>query len=111
MPPKNGNLLIRNRLFCTQQFGCRRISRKGNHTTQCFFKTKPHLQSNDSSLTKTCQYNSLGIDTVQQLLLNGIDSKRIILDRKSTRLNSSHVRISYAVFCLKKKKKKKMKKD
>src|SRR5690554_7476769 len=28
-------------------------------------------------------------------------------DRKSTRLNSSHVRISYAVFCLKKKKIKK----
>src|SRR6266496_1144561 len=27
------------------------------------------------------------------------------LDRKSTRLNSSHVEISYAVFCLKKKKK------
>src|SRR5438067_13028884 len=27
------------------------------------------------------------------------------LDRKSTRLNSSHVSISYAVFCLKKKKK------
>src|SRR5690554_7289285 len=25
----------------------------------------------------------------------------IVLDRKSTRLNSSHVRISYAVFCLK----------
>src|SRR5690554_7205128 len=32
-------------------------------------------------------------------------------DRKSTRLNSSHVRISYAVFCLKKKKKKKNKKN
>src|SRR5690349_21935356 len=30
-------------------------------------------------------------------------------DRKSTRLNSSHVEISYAVFCLKKKKKKKSK--
>src|SRR5690349_22522386 len=29
----------------------------------------------------------------------------IITDRKSTRLNSSHVEISYAVFCLKKKKK------
>src|SRR5690606_40559042 len=27
-----------------------------------------------------------------------------VLDRKSTRLNSSHVKISYAVFCLKKKK-------
>src|SRR5690606_40190787 len=29
---------------------------------------------------------------------------RLWLDRKSTRLNSSHVKISYAVFCLKKKK-------
>src|SRR5436305_9185851 len=33
--------------------------------------------------------------------------KSLVEDRKSTRLNSSHVRISYAVFCLKKKKKKK----
>src|SRR5690606_40905434 len=31
---------------------------------------------------------------------------RKIIDRKSTRLNSSHVKISYAVFCLKKKKNK-----
>src|SRR3989442_4988973 len=31
----------------------------------------------------------------------GLPDERI--DRKSTRLNSSHVRISYAVFCLKKK--------
>src|SRR3989442_9584759 len=31
-----------------------------------------------------------------------------VRDRKSTRLNSSHVRISYAVFCLKKKKNKKI---
>src|SRR5205085_3560313 len=29
-----------------------------------------------------------------------------VIDRKSTRLNSSHSQISYAVFCLKKKKKK-----
>src|SRR3989475_658216 len=37
------------------------------------------------------------------------DGKRLVLiarDRKSTRLNSSHSQISYAVFCLKKKKKK-----
>src|SRR5260221_10703558 len=32
------------------------------------------------------------------------DDIRNILDRKSTRLNSSHTVISYAVFCLKKKK-------
>src|SRR5438874_6458416 len=34
-----------------------------------------------------------------------------VKDRKSTRLNSSHVEISYAVFCLKKKKKKQKKKS
>src|SRR5690554_6968944 len=33
-----------------------------------------------------------------------LPSELVGLDRKSTRLNSSHVRISYAVFCLKKKK-------
>src|SRR5690625_1459094 len=31
------------------------------------------------------------------------ESRAIVVDRKSTRLNSSHVAISYAVFCLKKK--------
>src|SRR5256885_12979361 len=36
-----------------------------------------------------------------------ISDPHIRLDRKSTRLNSSHLVISYAVFCLKKKKKKK----
>src|SRR2546430_3830999 len=33
------------------------------------------------------------------------DAGRTLIDRKSTRLNSSHSQISYAVFCLKKKKK------
>src|SRR5688572_18505134 len=35
--------------------------------------------------------------------LRAIYSKKQIIDRKSTRLNSSHSQISYAVFCLKKK--------
>src|SRR3712207_7422295 len=34
-----------------------------------------------------------------------IENQRAEADRKSTRLNSSHANISYAVFCLKKKKK------
>src|SRR3712207_7423475 len=38
--------------------------------------------------------------------LNSPDSTRERADRKSTRLNSSHANISYAVFCLKKKNKK-----
>src|SRR5690606_42133114 len=41
----------------------------------------------------------------RQLIARGSASERsrYALDRKSTRLNSSHVKISYAVFCLKKK--------
>src|SRR5256885_6900684 len=41
-----------------------------------------------------------GIHLAQQLLREEPE----LLDRKSTRLNSSHLVISYAVFCLKKKK-------
>src|SRR5690554_937126 len=41
-----------------------------------------------------------------QLMSRGSQDYQTEADRKSTRLNSSHVRISYAVFCLKKKKKK-----
>src|SRR5690606_2410307 len=48
--------------------------------------------------------------TVSNHPLGGIDGilllKLMLEDRKSTRLNSSHVKISYAVFCLKKKKQK-----
>src|SRR2546430_11434508 len=39
------------------------------------------------------------------LALNSIQDAIKDIDRKSTRLNSSHSQISYAVFCLKKKKK------
>src|SRR5690242_20753996 len=38
---------------------------------------------------------------------DGVGEEEQREDRKSTRLNSSHMSISYAVFCLKKKKKKK----
>src|SRR5947209_16895352 len=52
--------------------------------------------------------------------LSGLAALRLLLavleggrwaDRKSTRLNSSHANISYAVFCLKKKKQKKLIQD
>src|SRR5688572_31203585 len=64
---------------------------------------------------------SISVERVSQDVLTPIDSidlyitnKKVFLrgdkkntDRKSTRLNSSHSQISYAVFCLKKKKTKK----
>src|SRR5436190_10456649 len=40
---------------------------------------------------------------LQHGLLRGVIVNRFLQDRKSTRLNSSHTVISYAVFCLKKK--------
>src|SRR2546429_6762809 len=42
---------------------------------------------------------------IQQALLDKGKIEKLVGDRKSTRLNSSHGYISYAVFCLKKKKK------
>src|SRR5690606_41078232 len=45
-------------------------------------------------------------DALQDGILVELDDAGVVQDRKSTRLNSSHVKISYAVFCLKKKKKK-----
>src|SRR5437899_8194876 len=47
-----------------------------------------------------------GLEFVRRILLAARDFLRTNSDRKSTRLNSSHLGISYAVFCLKKKKKK-----
>src|SRR2546430_7708130 len=46
--------------------------------------------------------------TARFLWCDSVSSFHMFLDRKSTRLNSSHSQISYAVFCLKKKKKKKI---
>src|SRR5436305_7781299 len=52
-----------------------------------------------------CDRRGIRDGTVEDDAAHALDQK---VDRKSTRLNSSHVRISYAVFCLKKKKKKKV---
>src|SRR3712207_7339701 len=45
-----------------------------------------------------------GLTTRQEAEQLGIEIIDVLSDRKSTRLNSSHANISYAVFCLKKKK-------
>src|SRR5699024_12750564 len=50
--------------------------------------------------------DSISIDGTTGNIYDGIiPTVDATIDRKSTRLNSSHVSISYAVFCLKKKKK------
>src|SRR5690554_6829718 len=47
-------------------------------------------------------HDFVGIQVVQVRITGGFQG-RFFIDRKSTRLNSSHVRTSYAAFCLKKK--------
>src|SRR2546426_7530710 len=47
----------------------------------------------------------LAIGKALRVFGDGFQASKVIGDRKSTRLNSSHLVISYAVFCLKKKKK------
>src|SRR5256886_12878743 len=49
-------------------------------------------------------YFSIRARQLYRILRLGPTENRIDQDRKSTRLNSSHSQISYAVFCLKKKK-------
>src|SRR5699024_11786561 len=63
------------------------------------------IRGNINRLKKSKWFQELlGDEKYNQLIVHDKDVRRV--DRKSTRLNSSHVSISYAVFCLKKKKKK-----
>src|SRR3712207_8168969 len=56
----------------------------------------------DGQLGRGTRNAILRFEDSQGLMPTGLPTKA--LDRKSTRLNSSHANISYAVFCLKKKK-------
>src|SRR5690349_23091700 len=69
------------------------------------FRSKPRYIERDMNELWTATADAIR----EAIALSGRPANDIqaISDRKSTRLNSSHVEISYAVFCLKKKKKKK----
>src|SRR5437899_12998786 len=56
--------------------------------------------------TYTMNKNNM-IKKTRWYVMDLVDDSHMKPDRKSTRLNSSHLGISYAVFCLKKKKKRK----
>src|SRR5690554_7513027 len=72
-------------------------------TTWVTLSTKPIISHSPSvGLTQSPSSIILSPLFILSLLISHSDSSGS--DRKSTRLNSSHVRISYAVFCLKKKK-------
>src|SRR5256885_7108929 len=74
-------------------------------TEQVFLTDIPWPRSNGSeAMTSSTRLQNAGVPegSVERLMIrNSSPPQR---DRKSTRLNSSHLVISYAVFCLKKKK-------
>src|SRR5690554_7436315 len=65
----------------------------------------PETVSTDYDISDRLYFEPVTLEDVLEIV-DKEKPKGVIVDRKSTRLNSSHVRISYAVFCLKKKKKK-----
>src|SRR6266498_1999751 len=64
----------------------------------------PGLEVERGDLGLLAAEGRLGVLPDQLTRLEVVGGEQRVQDRKSTRLNSSHVRISYAVFCLKKKK-------
>src|SRR5438094_7264183 len=65
------------------------------------FRSDPLTELANRSLFRDRVHHAL---TLAQRNKSGVAVMFLDLDRKSTRLNSSHRTISYAVFCLKKKK-------
>src|SRR5438874_6632873 len=86
----------------------------GHHRHLHSFPTRrssdlPHQHGHrDGVLAQDQHLRAVGVAEGVQRVHNAVLQGQLVdegLDRKSTRLNSSHVEISYAVFCLKKKKK------
>src|SRR3712207_8985348 len=70
---------------------------------RAFFRDAPLVILDEPTAALDARAESMLFDRIRDLL-RGRSVLLISQDRKSTRLNSSHANISYAVFCLKKKK-------
>src|SRR2546430_6074585 len=84
--------LFRSMFFDPRKYDFSRVGRMK-------FNIKLHDKADHTPLDKRTLDANDFYDTIRYLL-------KLRRDRKSTRLNSSHSQISYAVFCLKKKKEK-----
>src|SRR5690554_7552328 len=95
-PPPSSTLFPYTTLFRSQGYNPRECSLEVG-----IFGAEPWTEAMRTEIE-----SRLGLDAVDIYGLSEVIGPGVA-DRKSTRLNSSHVRISYAVFCLKKKKTKK----
>src|ERR1035441_6665250 len=88
--------LFEARLGTSPASPCRLRFKEGNATRECFDPYSFPLTLSEDDLYL------FGAGRLHQAYLT-LGARPMTLDRKSTRLNSSHLGISYAVFCLKKK--------
>src|SRR5688500_14193195 len=85
------------------------VQRAGEHEPIAYLTGRAHFFNLEFEVTPAVLIprpdTETLVENVLQLARNtaGFESPRVLEDRKSTRLNSSHLVISYAVFCLKKK--------
>src|SRR5438445_13888464 len=94
VPPGRDNQSVR-RIGCTTA----QLKAMAAWLKQCRIRT---VAMQSTGVYWVAVYDILEQAGLEVYLVNARDTKN--LDRKSTRLNSSHANISYAVFCLKKKK-------
>src|SRR5690606_40299783 len=77
-----------------------RSSLAGSPGDRCTMRKTRMLTPSSTGMSMKIRRNTYEATALPPQACNGASDE----DRKSTRLNSSHVKISYAVFCLKKKK-------
>src|SRR5690606_42016526 len=98
LPPPASSvfLLLMHRYCCFPYTGPSAIYTLSLHDALPICRSKPRRSPRAST-------TSLAVRSISRTAVSVRSSTSCSLDRKSTRLNSSHVKISYAVFCLKKK--------
>src|SRR3712207_7070823 len=71
-----------------------------------YYQPEAYVPQTDTYIEKDSSVNE-EVERLRHSATNSLLTRRdvVVVDRKSTRLNSSHANISYAVFCLKKKQK------
>src|SRR5690625_799905 len=109
------NIIIMAMMLSLLMWSCQGSGEKSSEHEEVTVYTHRHYSS-DQDLFRAFQdetgirvnvVNASADELIQKMIMEGEQSPADVLitvdDRKSTRLNSSHVAISYAVFCLKKK--------
>src|SRR2546421_8173899 len=85
--------VIRSSPFCVFFFSSRRRHTRSDRDWSS------DVCSSDRSEEHTSELQSQAEDGIRDLIVTGVQTCALPIDRKSTRLNSSHDQISYAVFC------------